>query len=253
MVVINQDSKDKKIEIKEKLEAIGISVNIEDGQVSYNKKEKLKIECESLYLLRHGHTKATQEHVFMSDISDNAHICEKGIQDILKLEKCNEKYKFDSVIICSDIPRVVETSNIFKSVNQNLKYFYHKNFKGINNQGWENKNVNTFNEQDLEDYKEREIKHNIFAKSVYGESWGQVLINCINLIEYLNKEHKNERVLLIGQGSIIRGIDIITGKFEEPWDNYNVKKLYNFEEKNNEDNYGTISCIIEKNERKVSE
>jgi len=55
----------------------------------------------------------------------------------------------------------------------------------------------------------------------------------------------NERILLIGQGSIIRGINIIIGTFENPWDKYNVKKLYNFEEKNNEDNYGTIFCIKE--------
>ena len=30
-------------------------------------------------------------------------------------------------------------------------------------------------------------------------------------------------------------------------------ELYNFEEKNSEDNYGTISCIIERNERRISE
>lgn len=245
MIKLNQDENYKKISSKEKLEKIGIEVNLENGQIKYNGKEKLKLKCNALYLLRHGHTKGTQEHMFMSDTSDNSHICKKGVMDILKLENCCKKYNFDKVVVCSDIPRVLETATIFRSVNFNVKYIYKKNYKGINNGGWENKNAEKFNQQDMIDYEEREIKHNIFAKSSKGESWNQVLLNCIELINYINENHVNERILLIGQGSIIRGINIIIGTFKNPWDKYNVKKLYNFEEKNNEDNYGTISCIKE--------
>ena len=247
MLSFHQDSIEEKNNSKEKLASFGIDVDVSTGMIQYNTIQNTNLlKCNAVYLLRHGHTKGTQEHVFMSDTSDNAHVCEKGKEDILKLKDCCEKYKFDCVVVCSDIPRVLETAEIFKSVNPTKKYYYKKNFKGINNKGWEGKKEETFNEQDLSDYNERELKHNIFAKSSEGESWSQVLLNCIDLIEYLNSEHKNERVLLIGQGSIIRGINIIIHKYANPWENYNVKKLYNFEKKNNEDNYGTISCIIDR-------
>ncbi len=246
MKEFHQDEENRKVNTKEKLEKIGINVELESGQIDYNGNDKLSLKCEALYLLRHAHTKATQEHKFMSDFSENSHICQKGIDDILKLENCCERYNFNSVIVCSNIPRVLETAIIFKEVNPNIEFFYQNDFKGINNEGWENKEVNMFNEQEMLDYTQREIKHNIFAKSTYGESWNQVLLNCINLINYINEEHSNERILLIGQGSIIRGINILIGTFEKPWDQYNVKRLYNFEEKNKEDNYGTISCIMER-------
>lgn len=60
---------------------------------------------------------------------------------------------------------------------------------------------------------EREEKHNIFAKSSERESWGQVLINTINLIKYLNDRFSNKSILLVGQGSIIRAIDILTRNY----------------------------------------
>lgn len=251
MEKFHQDKNEIKVCSKEILNKVGINVNITNGQISYNGKEKICLKCKALYLLRHGHTKATQEHMFMSDTSDNSHICNEGIQDILKLKDCCNKYKFDSVVVCSNINRVLETAEIFKSVNPTAKYFYQNEFKGINNKGWENKSIELFNKQDLADYEEREIKHNIFAKSSQGESWNQVLMNCIKLINYLNGQHTNERVLLIGQGSIKRGIEILIGKYEKPWDNYDVKKLYNLEEKTNRNTYGTISCIID-NEKGVN-
>ena len=226
----------------------GINVDVKTGQIEYNGNEKMKVNCKSLYLLRHGHTKGTQDNKFMSDVSENAHICKKGILRITELENCYEKYNFDIVIRCSNIPRVIETTEIFRLVNPDYKYIYKNKYKGINNKGWEGRDFNSFDGKDLLDFEEREIKHNIFAKSSEGESWNQVIKNCIKLIKYINKYHKDKRILLIGQGSIIKGIEILIGSKKSPWDGYNVRTLYNFEKQNPKDNYGTISCIFDKEE-----
>ena len=250
MKKFHEDSFIKKMYSKFIFGKRGIDVNMQTGIIEYNQKEKTKIDCNALYLLRHGHTGGTQENKFMSDISENAHICKKGILRITELEGCCEKYDFDIVIRCSDIARVVETTEIFRLVNPKTKYIYKNQYKGINNKGWEGRDFTSFEGKDLLDFEEREIKHNIFAKSSKGESWNQVIKNCLKLIKYINRNHKGKRILLIGQGSIIKGIEILIGSKKTPWEGYNVRTLYNFEKQNPKDNYGTISCIFDKNEEK---
>lgn len=233
----------KKQYIKIKLKKNGLEVN-KDGIISYNTK-KLTLNAKAIYLLRHAETQATQNHEFMSDVSKNSHVCKKGIEDMLELVKEVEKYKFDEVIICSDIPRVLETGNIFKLLNPNYQYKYLKNIKGIDNNGWEGETHQTLKGIDLEDYKQREEKHNIFAKSAKGGSWGQVLLNTIKLIKYLNKNCKNKRILLISQGSILTGLKILTHIPEKPWGDYNTKKLYNLNKEQTKSNYAKINCLYD--------
>jgi len=231
-----------------RLKKIGIDVNLKDGTISYNNNPKKEIKCSAVYLLRHGRTQATLEHKFMSDTSENAHITEEAIKDLCELKDQIPIYKFDAVVVCSDIPRVVETANVFKLLNPQLKYDYQKKYKGINNGGWENKSIPTLTGIDLNDYKEREENHNIFAKSSRGESWAQVLLNTISLIDYLNKNYSKKRVLLISQGSILKGLQIINGNFETPWEDYDIKKLYNLNKKEKrqlKSNYASINCLYD--------
>ena len=233
--------------VSKKLKPIGIDVNVETGIVTYNKNEKMELKCSAVYLLRHGRTKGTLEHKFMSDYSDNAHIVDDAIKDLCEIKENIKNYKFDYVVVCNDIPRVYETAYIFKLLNPELKYDFQTKFKGINNGGWENKSQKTLTGIDLNDFNEREIKHNLFAKSSNGESWAQVIINCIDLINYLNKHYENKRVLLIGQGSILRGLKMLIGSDATPWGDYDVKKLYNLkqEKRHLRSNYATISCLYD--------
>ena len=105
-----------------KLKTIGIDVDFDTVQVQYNNNSKMEISCSAVYLLRHGCTKGTIENKFMSDYSDNAHIVTEAIKDLCELQYQVENYKFDAVIVCSDIPRVVETANVFKLLNPELLY-----------------------------------------------------------------------------------------------------------------------------------
>lgn len=234
--------------VANKLKNIGIDVSLDTGIITYNEKENMELLCSAVYLLRHGRTRATIEHKFMSDNSLNSHITEEAIKDLCELKEQVKNYKFDLVVVCSDIPRVVETAKIFELLNPELEYDYQKKYKGINNGGWENKSALNLTGIDLNDYKEREEKHNIFAKSSNGESWAQVLLNCIDLINYLNQTYANKRVLLISQGSILKGLQILIGADATPWGDYNIKKLYNLdkhEKRNLKNNYGSISCLYD--------
>lgn len=240
----------KRFFMKKKLRRNGIDVNSE-GIITYNDK-KLELNAEAVYLLRHAETRATQNHEFMSDISENSHVCRKGIEDLIELTEEVEKYKFDEVIICSNIPRVLETGSIFRLLNSNYPYKYLKNIKGIDNNGWEGKTHKTLEGTDLEDYKEREEKHNIFAKSSKGGSWGLVLLNTIKLIKYMNKNCKNKRILLISQGSILTALKILTHANKTPWGDYDTKKLYNLNKEQTRSNYAKINCLYDNEEEKIN-
>ena len=48
------------------------------------------------------------------------------------------------------------------------------------------------------------------------------------LAEHVNKNYSEKRVLLISQGSVLRGLQMLIGADENPWGDYNIKKLYTF-------------------------
>lgn len=246
----NNDDKSFRKEAKIKLKKYGIDVDIINGKISRDNQEAIEIKCKAIYLLRHAKTLGTINNVFMSDFSENSHITYDGIKELIEENKDVGKYRFDYAIICSNIPRVKETGEIFKLLNPNIPVDVQEKFKGINNGGWENKNEKTMNEEDLNDYNQREIKHNIFAKSSKGESWCQVLLNCMDLIDYLNENYKDKRVLLIGQGSILTGLQILTNtnkNSKDLWKNYNTKKLFNLESSQDRKHcYSKISCLYDK-------
>lgn len=239
----------RKIYIKMKLQKNGLDVD-SNGKIQYNE-NKMKIDADAIYLLRHAETIATQNHEFMNDTSDNAHICKKGIEDIISIAENVDDYCFDEIIICSNIPRVLETSYVFKLLKPNYNYTFLKNYKGIDNNGWEGKTPENLKGMDLEDYIQREEKNNIFAKSSKGGSWGQVLINTIKLVKYINRNCKNKRILLISQGSILKALKILTHLSKTPWDQYDTKKLYNLDKNQNQNNYAKINCLYDRKEENI--
>lgn len=227
--------------IRNVLENNGLIVD-KSGIITYAQ-AAMNIYSEAVYLLRHGETYGTIENKFMSNKSKNSYICEKGVKDILNLGSLS-KYCFDVVIVCCNIPRVLETASIVIIQNSNLRFIYKDDFYGIDNSGWEEKSCKDLTENDLEDFIEREIRHNIFAKSSNGGSWGEVLINCVRLINFINAKFTGKRVLLISQGSILQGLRILRHETSTPWEKYDAMKMFKFD-KNFNSNYGQITCLYD--------
>ena len=115
MMEYHADDIDFRKKVKSILKQYGINVNIENGKIYKEQKtSKEKIECEAIYLLRHAKTLGTKNRVFMSDNSDNSHIIYEGIKELIENNKEINRCRFDSAIICCDIPRAKETGEIFK-------------------------------------------------------------------------------------------------------------------------------------------
>lgn len=234
--------------IRSLLAANGLDVD-DLGQLHYGVKG-MDINASALYLMRHGETEATQNRVFMSNDSANSHLCAKGRDYILSLRDTSPSYQFDVVIICSDIPRVMETGCLFREIFPNYTYVYATKYRGIDNGGWEGKTPKDLKGTDYQDYVEREEKKNVFAKSARGGSWGDVLVNTVELIQFINTNYAGKRVLLISQGSILQALILLSHQTRVPWEKYDTRKLYNLDKKQTKSNYGKIECLYD--ERRIA-
>mgnify|MGYP003292145041 CR=1 FL=1 len=229
-------------DIKEILITYGIDLDVSTGIISYNKKtEKCTLNSRALWFMRHGETIASQNNCFMSLSSYNSRLSKDGIKMIEKNINYIKNMGFD-VVIFSPLPRVVETVEIIKKNITTYKYECLDYLLGIDNATWSGKKLFEFTEQQKNDYISREYLHNVFAKAKGGNCWADVLINCIEFIEFINENYIDKNILLVSQESVLWGIKIITHAQTVPWDNYNAKKIFNLD--NNEPNsYGQILRI----------
>lgn len=230
-----------------RLEKWGIDVDAKNGQISaYTNRKENMLHCRSLYLLRHTETIGTREKRFMSDLSNNAVLTEQGITDVKLIANKIEKMKFDCIIY-SSINRVKQTAEIVrKSENYCDCYIEIPWMKGIDNAGWEGKNAMELKGQDREDFYQREILHNIFAKSSKGCSWGEVLVRCIDLVEFLNMHYRDRKILLISQGSIFIGLKMILQLEDKLWENYDPESFFGLIDDKTK-NYGKLQYIYGEN------
>lgn len=227
--------------IIDKLYKRGITVNPKTGKISYLKHSIDKLECEEVYLLRHAQTFATQNNCFMSDDSENSQITDNGIAMVKNLIPTLKTYKFDT-ILWGPITRVRDTANIVLnniSFNSKIELPF---LKGINNAGWEGKSLDGFNAIEKNQFNQREIERNIFAKSSDGNCWGEVLLNIADTIDFINEHCCNKRVLIVSQGSVLLGLEIMLRKYEVPWYNYSPQSMFNLDCKNRNQKikYGNI-------------
>ena len=117
----------------------GMVVNANTGQILGYTEQIGKLQCRSLYLLRHAETYGTMEKRFMSDESPNSILTQNGIKDVKSVADRIEKMKFDCVIY-SSITRVKQTAEIVKQqTNSQSCYIELPWLKGIDNAGWEGK------------------------------------------------------------------------------------------------------------------
>lgn len=227
-----------------KLKEYGIQVDPKNGRIYYDGHCALKLECHALYLLRHGETYGVKENKFMSATSSNSKLTDSCLKQLIKTTKQIEAIHFD-YIFYSGIPRVKATFDIIRSQIEKKPYFVEIPWMvGIDNAGWEGKSKEELTEDDKEDFYQREILHNIFAKSSKGSCWGEVLCHCIDLVKYINENYKGKRILLISQGSIFMGLMIVLHMNEEIWKNYDPETFFSLKSIG-QHNYGKLQTIYE--------
>lgn len=203
----------------------GIYVNLMTGKLFYLPFHP-KIQCKSLWLIRHGKTLAVDHGEFMNNDSDNSKLTEEGVIELAQLSKSISAL-YPDVILVGPLERTLET---FKVLSQNLdcKPFVKKcdYLLGINNGVWGGK---TFEMLDLDNvcvFFQRECKRNIFAKTSDGDSWGDVLFRCTKLLKDINKNYSGKNVLLVSQGSIYQGLKILLHREKSPWDGYETGAMF---------------------------
>lgn len=234
--------KEEKDRITSALSKWGITIDEKTGKIAYIKGASFpEVKCKSMHLIRHAETVAVVRHEFMSDTSDNCVFSEEGIEITRKQAKALDDYDFD-VALYGPIPRVTNTQKIIMEIPQKFDSIKVDFLHGINNTGWEYKTY-----YDLEDdpiFIEREFNNNMFARTPMGSSWGTVIANCADVLELVNKEYKDKRVLLISQGSVLRAMEILLRSRNNPWDDYTVSGMYHVgDDSKKKKNYGIISKV----------
>lgn len=242
MFDVNTIPKTERERITNNLLKWGIWIDQETGKIDYIEGSiRPEVKCDSLYLIRHAETEAVAKHEFMSDTSDNCGFTENGIEITKKAAEELNNYDFD-VALCGPIARVVNTKNILMAHPQKFPCVDVKYLHGIDNTGWEYKSF--YDLQNDPTFIAREIENNMFARTPSGTSWGTVIANCVDVMELINREYADKKVLLISQGSILRGMQILVRTRKHPWDDFSVSGMYHVgDDSKKKKDYGIISKI----------
>ncbi len=219
----------------------GIATNQDDGTIDYIKTGIPEMKCKSIHLIRHAETIAVVKHEFMSDTSNNCGFTENGIEITRKAAEEMNNYSFD-VALFGPIERVINTMKLVMDIPQKFDAVYCKKLHGIDNTGWEYKSFFDLEHNPL--FLAREVENNMFARTPEGTSWGTVIANCADVLDIINDKYAGKKVLLISQGSVLRGMQILLRKREHPWDEYTVSGMYHVgDDSKKKKNYGIISQV----------
>lgn len=229
--------------ITQRLMDFGIAIHPQTGKIDYIEGTSApKVDCLSLYLIRHAETVAVQRHEFMSDTSDNCTFTENGIAITHRQAAKLDTYNFD-IALCGPIARVVNTQKIIMEHPQKFSCVKVPFLHGIDNTGWEYKTF--FDLEHDPTFVAREMDNNMFARTPNGTSWGTVIANCADVLDLINREYRGKRILLISQGSVLRGMQILLRQRKHPWDDFTVEGMYHVgDDTNKKKNYGSITRIL---------
>ncbi len=220
----------------------GIATDQETGKIDYIEGTTIpEVKCKSIHLIRHAETIAVAKHEFMSDTSNNCGFTEGGTEIIKKQAEQLDQYDFD-IAFYGPIARVVNTKKIIMERPQKFEAVRLQFLHGIDNTGWEYKSFEDLVNTDT--FIAREIENNMFARTPEGTSWGTVIANCADVIDYINEYCVGKKVLLFSQGSVLRGLQILLRKREHPWDDFTVEGMYHVgDDTNKKKNYGIIDKV----------
>ena len=220
----------------------GIVTDMENGTIDYVDAILPEVKCKSIHLIRHAETMAVVNHEFMSDTSSNCVFSEKGIEITRKQAEVLDDYGFD-VALYGPIERVVNTKELIMQKPQKFKCIRVEKLHGINNTGWEYKSYYDLESDPI--FIDREVNNNMFARTPEGSSWGTVIANCVDVIDYINENFENKKVLLISQGSVLRALQILLRKRKHPWDDFTVSGMYHVgDDSNKKKDYGLINEVF---------
>lgn len=227
--------------ITEHLLRWGIAIDQETGKIDYIEGSLIpEMRCKSIHLIRHAETEAVAKQQFMSDTSDNCGFTENGIAIARKQAEQFGEYNFD-IALYGPIQRVENTMKLVMQLPQKFEVVPVQKLHGINNMGWEYKSF-----RDLESdptFIAREIENNMFARTPNGTSWGTVISNCAEVLELINANYAGKKILLISQGSVLRGMQILLRKRAHPWDDFTVNGMYHIGASKKKKDYGIISEV----------
>ena len=220
----------------------GIVTNMVDGTIDYIDVPIPKIKCESVHLIRHTETMAVARHEFMSDTSDNCGFTETGVALTRRQAEQLADYHFDIALV-GPIARVVNTARLIMQTPQSFQCISVRKLHGIDNTGWEYKTYFDLEHDPV--FLAREVENNMFARTPNGTSWGTVIANCADVLELINEEYTGKRILLISQGSVLRGMQILLRTRAHPWDGYTVSGMYHIgDDSKKKKNYGIITKVF---------
>lgn len=221
----------------------GIAIDQQTGKIDYIEGTTIpEVKCESIHLIRHAETEAVAKHEFMSDTSDNCGFTQNGIEITHKQAKELDSYDFD-VALYGPIARVVNTKELIMQTPQKFECVRVEFLHGINNTGWEYKSF--FDLEHDPTFIAREIENNMFARTPNGTSWGTVIANCADVLELINEKYVGKRVLLLSQGSVLRGMQILLRKRKHPWDDFTVSGMYHVgDDSKKKKDYGIINKVF---------
>lgn len=234
----------ERVYIINKLLEYGIKVDQITGKISYIDGTSVpELKCASIHLIRHAETLAVTKREFMSDTSQNSVLTVNGIESVEKQSQELDSYNFD-VALYGPVPRVIHTMEIIMSYPQKFEAFKLQKLHGIVNTGWEYKNIEEIQYNPI--FIARELENNVFARTPNGTSWGMVIANCVDVIDYINEKYADKRVLLISQGSVLRSLQILLRMRKHPWDDYAAKKMYHVGDDMSKKDYGLITKVFER-------
>jgi len=181
-------------------------------------------------------------HEFMSDTSANCAFTDNGIEITHKQAAQLDSYNFD-VALYGPIERVVNTKNLIMQTPQKFPYVPVEKLHGINNTGWEYKTY--FDLEHDPTFIAREIENNMFARTPKGSSWGTVIANCVDVLEFINQNYEGKNILLISQGSVLRAMQILLRARKHPWDDFTVSGMYHVgDDSKKKKDYGIIAKVF---------
>ncbi len=171
---------------------------IKDGFLSFFHSEKKYFSIEEVhnnyFILRHGHTKYTDEltdQIYPEAAHFNLGITKKGKKDIRKIIPKLKNKKID-LIVSSDFLRTQMTAKIIAE-ELNLKVNLEKRLRDID--------LGIYKGKSKDKYYENISPEEMFKKGVEeGESW----LNCIKRLEEtikdLEEKYENKNILIISHG-----------------------------------------------------
>lgn len=243
MFDVNTIPKAERERITNNLLKWGISIDQETGKIDYIAGTSIPaVKCKSIHLIRHAETIAVAKHEFMSDTSDNCGFTENGIEITNKQAKELDSYDFD-IALYGPIERVVNTKELIMQTPQKFECVRVEKLHGINNTGWEYKSF--FDLENDPTFIAREIENNMFARTPNGTSWGTVIANCVDVMEFINENYEGKNILLISQGSVLRAMQILLRARKHPWDDFTVSGMYHVgDDSKKKKDYGIINKVF---------